>query len=103
MFKPYKKQSLKLIVLFLLALTLTACGLRTPTAVAPNGGVVVPVPASATISTSISTVPGVPTTQPTTASANAQPEFLEDRSDPATLIKSYYNAVNRKEYQRAYS
>lgn len=28
---------------------------------------------------------------------------LQDRSDPQALLESYYNAINRKEYQRAYS
>lgn len=31
------------------------------------------------------------------------PEYLDDRSTPETLIKSYYNAINRQEYARAYS
>ncbi len=29
--------------------------------------------------------------------------YLDDRSGPAELIRSYYNAINRKEYVRAYS
>ena len=29
--------------------------------------------------------------------------FYEERTDPANALKSYYNAVNRKEYERAYS
>ncbi len=29
--------------------------------------------------------------------------FYEDRTGPVELIQSFYNAVNRKEYQRAYS
>ncbi len=33
----------------------------------------------------------------------AEPDYLDDRSDPAALIRSLYNAVNRKEYARAYS
>ncbi|EJN06561.1 hypothetical protein [Phyllobacterium sp. YR531] len=31
------------------------------------------------------------------------PEYLDNRSTPETLIKSYYNAINRQEYARAYS
>lgn len=27
---------------------------------------------------------------------------MEDRTDPVGLVKSFYNAINRKEYQRAY-
>jgi hypothetical protein len=29
--------------------------------------------------------------------------FYEDRTDPAAFLQSFYNAINRKEYQRAYS
>lgn len=31
------------------------------------------------------------------------PDYLDNRSTPETLIASYYNAINRKEYVRAYS
>ncbi len=31
------------------------------------------------------------------------PDYRDDRSTPQALIESYYNAVNRKEYVRAYS
>lgn len=30
------------------------------------------------------------------------PTYLDDRSNPVQLLKSYYNAINRKEYVRAY-
>ena len=30
-------------------------------------------------------------------------EFYEERTDPANFIQSFYNAINRKEYLRAYS
>ncbi|MBJ6131540.1 hypothetical protein JAU75_01670 [Ochrobactrum sp. Q0168] len=30
------------------------------------------------------------------------PEYRDDRSSPQALIESYYNAINRKEYTRAY-
>ncbi len=33
----------------------------------------------------------------------AEPAYLDDRSDPAALIRSYYNAVARHEYARAWS
>jgi hypothetical protein len=29
--------------------------------------------------------------------------FVDDRSDPAQVLRSFYNAINRKEYVRAYS
>lgn len=31
------------------------------------------------------------------------PDYRDDRSTPQALIESYYNAINRKEYSRAYS
>jgi hypothetical protein len=37
------------------------------------------------------------------AATQTPPEYLDDRSTPETLIKSYYNAINRGEYARAYS
>lgn len=35
--------------------------------------------------------------------ALAEPAYLDDRSDPAALVRSYYNAVSRQEYARAWS
>lgn len=35
--------------------------------------------------------------------AGAQDEYLDDRSDPVSLIRSLYNAINSKEYARAWS
>lgn len=31
------------------------------------------------------------------------PDYRDDRSTPQALVESYYNAINRKEYGRAYS
>ena len=107
MSKLAKKRLLRLpglICLIVMAISMVACGYNTATRVAPTAGVVVPVPSSNATNTITPTVAA--TTPPTTAQptvAPALPEFYEDRTDPAALIKSYYNAVNRKEYQRAYS
>lgn len=38
---------------------------------------------------------------PSAANTSAD-QFLDDRSTPVQLLKSYYNAINRKEYVRAY-
>jgi hypothetical protein len=52
--------------------------------------------------------PTFPAHNPTTIniaqsnSSNAN-QFLDDRSSPGQLLKSYYNAINRQEYVRAYS
>ena len=37
------------------------------------------------------------------AFAQDEPTYLDDRSTPETVISSYYNAINRAEYARAYS
>lgn len=39
----------------------------------------------------------------TGAEAQTIPDYVDNRSDGASLIKSLYNAVNRREYARAYS
>jgi len=36
------------------------------------------------------------------AFAQDLPPYLDDRSDPASLVRSYYNAIARQEYARAY-
>jgi hypothetical protein len=48
-------------------------------------------------------------TPPPTRGATAVPggvtltDYLDDRSDPVQVLRSFFNAVNRKEYVRAYS
>ena len=37
------------------------------------------------------------------AAAQDEPPYLDDRSDGPALIRSYYNAIDRKEYARAYA
>ena len=37
------------------------------------------------------------------ALAQEEPPYLDDRSTPEAIISSYYNAINRAEYARAYS
>lgn len=39
----------------------------------------------------------------TSAALAAQPAYLDDRSTAASLVKSFYNAINRHEYARAYT
>lgn len=38
----------------------------------------------------------------TGAAIAAEPPYLDDRSDAAALIRSFYNAINRQEYSRAW-
>ncbi len=57
-------------------------------------------PATATGSPPASPVPLTPSPNP----ADITPgRYLDDRSDPVQVLRSYYNAVNRKEYLRAYA
>ena len=35
--------------------------------------------------------------------AQAQPAYVDDRSTPQAVIQSFYNAINRQEYARAWS
>jgi hypothetical protein len=101
--------SLTLAVIFLL----TACSsIPTATPTTPPTAELPTLPPVATY-----TLPALPTgVSPTiavTASPTAQPagplpdissaNYLDDRSTPAALMLSYFNAINRQEYLRAYS
>ncbi len=44
----------------------------------------------------------IPSKEQQIAQNNQQP-YLDDRSTPIEVLKSYYNAINRQEYVRAYS
>jgi hypothetical protein len=44
-----------------------------------------------------------PAATPSPPAASAQPAYLDDRSTGASVIGSLFNAINRKEYVRAYS
>ena len=37
------------------------------------------------------------------APARTGPDYLDDRSDGPALVRSYYNAIDRREYARAYA
>jgi hypothetical protein len=88
----------------------TQPALSTPTAVSALPTNVVPSATTQSSSTdaplptatraAISTPIIVPSVIPT--STNSE-DYIDDRSTPITLITSYFNAVNRKEYLRAYS
>jgi hypothetical protein len=44
-----------------------------------------------------------PTTPPPAGDASVAAPFLDDRSGAAEVIRSFYNAINHKQYSRAYS
>ena len=104
---------LLLSILLISAVALTTCNL-------PSNG---PLPVLPTATLGISTLsPATATNPPPVAMPTITPlpksitpiplmpppskgssPYLDDRSNPVTLISSYFNAVNRKEYLRAYS
>jgi hypothetical protein len=49
------------------------------------------------------TAPAETTAPKESAATQTPPEYLDNRSTPETVIASYYNAINRQEYARAYS
>src|SRR6266487_1955902 len=71
----------------------------------PTAALITSTPASAErptvpLTSAPATAAPAPTAAPT-AAAQPAPRY-ENLQDPADLIASYYNAINRKEYQRAY-
>jgi len=42
-------------------------------------------------------------TAPGVRAQTGEPSYLDDRSSPETLVQSLYNAINRREYARAFS
>jgi hypothetical protein len=101
---------------------LTACNLlsTTPSAVIPTSTsqptVVIPTstPPSATDTSVPTSAPTLTPTVPTATASSAPPatpvpvsssastNYVDDRSTPAQVIVSFYNAINRHEYSRAY-
>ena len=80
---------------------IVACGPTTPTSGTS------PTPASSPIASAIAASPSPsasaiaqPSASPSTAPTNA---YLDDRSSPAAVINSYYNAIAQRQYLRAYS
>ncbi len=100
------------ILSFVLAAGLAACGsisiqLVTPTS-SPLPAATKTSPAAAPTSAETSTVP-VPTVTKSTAPVSTQPPdgsqpvYLDDRSTAVGVVLSLFNAINRREYLRAYS
>lgn len=99
-FDPHDRQNLTLIRLLctsmLTALILTGSAIYSRASSAETPAV---------IKTETTTQASPETTNATQNVANGlvYPDYLDDRSTPQKLIESYYNAINRKEYVRAYS
>lgn len=97
-----------LILVTLAAVILASCSMpvNTPTAQPPLEAAS-STPPAAEASPTPQTQPLVNTATPaanaTQPDSTTQPAYLDDRSTPTGLMNSYFNAVNRKEYLRAYS
>jgi hypothetical protein len=104
--------------MIVLSTLLAGCGLPSPVATGglstagptgtPSQGASTPQPSPEPSPTE--SVPGEatptfppPTVTPTMAPVPPVEEGYEDRGDPVSLLASYYNAVNRQEYERAYA
>ena len=74
---------------------------------APSNTALPTVTLSAATATLVPSNPPLPTTLPAatnTAAANpTTTNYLDDRSTPSQVIVSFYNAINRQEYLRAYN
>jgi hypothetical protein len=92
------------------AVNATPTVIPTATPNPPTTTPVPPTPVSTIVPTLIPTVaptliPTVAPSQPAPAdkTIGGTPPYLDDRSDSAAVIRSFYNALDRKEYDRAYS
>lgn len=103
------KRGVYLSLALAVALTLAACvpGTATPTTPATLPPATVTAETAAT--TAAPDTAGPPTaTAPAPATATAEPtpiplpDYLDDRSSAAAVLASYVNALNRREYARAY-
>jgi hypothetical protein len=108
----------KSLVPVLLAFSLVLSGCATPTpvfpTVSPTETAVPPTPIPPTATQPPATATPLPTQAPTattapTATSTAAPvvnpskdNYIDDRSTPSQVIVSYFNAINRQEYSRAY-
>ncbi len=90
----------------ILSMLAAGCGAATPELARGSPAVVATVaPAAETAASQPTpgrTSPSVPATE-TLAAPPPVEQPHDDREDPVRLLASYYNAVNRKEYERAYS
>jgi hypothetical protein len=102
-------------VLLVFSLIASACDLATPAAPTAIPTTTMPAP-TATVATPTQTAIFTPfptftltpaatdTLAPVTpVSIPASPNYIDDRSTPSQVIVSYYNAISRQEYLRAYS
>ncbi len=103
-------RKLTLLILLISAVALTSCTitLNTPQSIFPTatqGATKLPA-ATATNPPPTAAPTNTPLPKAITPTPQIPPgsiPYLDDRSNPVTLIRSYFNAVNRKEYLRAYS
>lgn len=102
-----KRQISRILSIFVsLAVAGAGCSRLLPATPAPTEKTLPTIQIATLMPTSAATL--VPTTAAavpteTQAAGNTQPDYLDDRSNAPALLTSYFNAVNRMEYLRAYS
>jgi len=98
-------------ILLIMIVLLSACGQPAPTATKLPLTVPSPLPTQPTLpplpTPTLPPTLAAPTASPTPASAGlpdiGATTYLDDRSTPVAVMLSYFNAINRHEYLRAYS
>ena len=104
------KQIVRVMIFTLLA-AMSACAAQpTPIPVTPSNTPQIVLPSITPSATEVASTEPAPTAEPTatvqtpeTLPDISQANYLDDRSTPAALMLSFYNAINRQEYLRAYS
>ncbi len=102
----FKRLTVSILIVSVFVLSACAAPTASPTP-APTTPLTLPTIASTPTSEPTTAPSPTPTVSPTTA-PGALPDisssnYVDDRSTPAALMSSYFNALNRKEYLRAYS
>jgi hypothetical protein len=89
----------KTLLLGILLVLLAGCG---GAPAAPTAAPAAPTAASTAVPTAESTLP--PTAVPALVAVDVDAgRYIDNRSDPVSVLQSLYNAINRQEYVRAYS
>lgn len=85
-------------------LTLTACGAAPATATTEPEQSLSPTATTVALAPGEETsVPDAPATESLSVSQEDEPVYLDDRSNPEALMRSFVNALNLRQYSRAYS
>lgn len=81
----------------------TSAGTSTATAAASGSGAAGSTSTSTTASTATASSTSTASSSPSADLGSPESGYLDDRSTATAVIESYYDAINKKEYARAYS